>query len=116
MSSAFQLSRERVQALDPVDVEAYLVAHGWQVDPEVSSAEAGIYHLPADPQAEIIVPRSKDFADYALRIGEALREVALAEHRKAWEVLDDLSPKPGNASANSPVGNSSAPRRRRNLP
>jgi hypothetical protein len=103
MSSALQLPRERVQSLDPANIEAYLVAHGWQMDPEVSSAEAGIYHLPSDRNVEIIVPRDKGFVDYALRVGEVLREVAVAERRKAWEVLEDLAPKPGNASANGPA-------------
>jgi hypothetical protein len=110
MSSALQLPRERVLALDPANVEAYLVAHGWQVDPEVSSPEAGIYHLPADPQAEVIVPRDKGFADYALRVGEALRAVAVAECRKAWEVLEDLSRQQGMAPANGPATDQRRPK------
>ncbi|HKI32552.1 MAG TPA: hypothetical protein VKA46_11840 [Gemmataceae bacterium] len=105
MSSALQLPRERVLALDPATVEAYLLAHGWEVDPKVSSAEAGIYHLPSDPQAEIIVPRDKGFVDYALRIGEVLREVAVAQRRKAWEVLEDLSARQADVPVNgTPAG------------
>ena len=91
MSSALQLPRERVLALDPATIEAYLAAHGWEADLGVSSPEAGIYRLPSDPQTEVVVPRDKDFVDYALRVGEVLREVAVAERRKAWEVLEDLS-------------------------
>lgn len=98
MSSALRLPRERVLALDPANVEAYLTAHGWEVDPEMSSPEAGVYHLRADPSAEIIVPRSKDFIDYALRVGEALQEVAVVERRTAWEVLEEL----GSGRAESP--------------
>ena len=103
MSSALQLPRERVLALDPATVEAYLAAHGWEMDRAVSSSEAAIYHLSSDPQAEIVVPRDKDFVDYALRIGEVVREVAVAERRKAWEVLDDLSRQQAGTSANGPT-------------
>jgi len=103
MSSALQLPRERVLALDPATLEAYLAAHGWEVDPDLSSSEAGIYHRPAGPQAEIIIPRDKHFVDYALRVGEALREVADAEHRKAWEVLEDLTRQQASASINGPA-------------
>jgi len=102
MSSPLQLPRDRVQALDPAAVEAYLVAHGWEVDRAIPSPEAGIYHLPSHPDVEVIVPRDKDFVDYALRIGEVLREVAIAEHRKAWEVLEDLTPGAG-ATTNGPA-------------
>jgi hypothetical protein len=121
MSPALQLPRERVLALDPATVEAYLAAHGWELAPEVSSAEAGIYHLPSGPQAEIIVPRDKGFVDYALRIGEALREVAVAERRKAWEVLEDLSRQQGIPSANGPAADerkarSPRPRGRKETP
>jgi hypothetical protein len=90
-------------ALDPATVEAYLTAHGWEVDAGTSSSEAGIYHLPSDPQAELIVPRDKDFADYALRIGEVLRDVAVAERRKAWDVLEDLSRQQAAAVGNGPT-------------
>ena len=74
----------------PATVEAYLLAHGWEVDPEMSSSEAGVYHLPWDPRSEILVPRSKDFVDYALRVGEVLQALAVAERRTAWEVLEDV--------------------------
>jgi hypothetical protein len=117
MSSALQLPKERVQALDPATVESYLAANGWLLDAGVSSAEVGVYHLPSDAQAEIVVPRDKNLVDYALRIGEALRDVAATERRKAWEVLEELSlqqaaaPRNGPAPENRGRGNGAAVRR-----
>ncbi len=103
MSSALQLPRKRLLALDPATLETYLVAHGWEMDPDLSSSEAGIYHLSADPQAEIIIPRDKSFVDYALRVGEAVWEVADTEHRKAWDVLEEISRQQAGTSANGPT-------------
>jgi hypothetical protein len=117
MSSALRLPKERVQAIDPADLEAYLRGHGWELDPDVSSPEAAVYHIPSDPGAEVIIPRDKGFADYALRVGEALGEMAVMERRTAWEVLEDLSRKEGRASANRPAasrrGARNTPRRRK---
>jgi hypothetical protein len=104
MNPTLRLPKERVLALDPKDVEAYLVARGWLADPRASSPEAGIYHLPADAEAEILVPRDRDFVDYALRMSEVLQALAAAEHRTAWEVLEDLSARPVDSSANDPAG------------
>jgi hypothetical protein len=103
MSSALRLPRERILALDPANVEAYLTTHGWEVDPDLSSSEAGVYHLPANPQAEVIVPRHKDFVDYALRVGETLQEAAVAERRTAWEVLEELTARQAESSRNGPA-------------
>ncbi len=117
MNSPLQLPKERVLALDPGTVEAYLVAHGWELDPRLSSLEVGVYHLPSEPLAEIVVPRDKGFVDYALRIGEILRDAAVAERRKAWEVLEELSlqqataPRNGPAPENRGQGNGAAVRR-----
>jgi hypothetical protein len=89
MSSALRLPRTRILALDPATVEGYLVARGWEVDPQASTSETRVYHLPAEPEAEILVPRDKDYVDYALRVGEVLQALAVAERRTAWELLED---------------------------
>jgi hypothetical protein len=91
MSPALRLPRDRILALDPSDVEAYLLAHGWEPDRKASTPEAGVYHLPSDGQAEILLPRDKGFIDYALRVSEVLQAVAAAERRTAWEVLEDFT-------------------------
>lgn len=103
MNPTLRLPQERLLALDPADVEAYVHARGWEADQQVSSPEAGVYHLPADPQAEILLPRDRDFADYALRLGEVLQALATAERRTAWEVLEDLLTRRTAAPGNGPA-------------
>jgi hypothetical protein len=103
MNRTLRLPRERVLALDPADVEAYLLARGWEADRKASSAEAGVYHLPADPDAEILLPRDPGFIDYALRMSEVLQALAAAERRTAWEVLEDLSARRAGSSPNGPA-------------
>jgi hypothetical protein len=97
------LPRARVVALEPATIEAYLQAHGWQRAAELSSPEAAIYHLPADPQAEVTVPRDQEVVDYALRVGEVLQAVAVAQRRTAWEVLEQLSVRQAEARPNGPA-------------
>ncbi len=106
MNRTLRLPKDQVLALDPADIEAYLIARGWEADRKASSAVAGVYHLPSDPEAEILLPRDRGFADYALRLSEVLQALAGAERRTAWEVLEDLSARRGASSPNGP-----APRR-----
>src|SRR5712692_965329 len=103
MSPSLRLPKERVLALDPADVEAYLLAHGWEADRQASSPEAGVYHLPSDPGAEILLPRDRNFADYALRLSEALQALATAERRTAWEVLESFPARRVGSSSNGPA-------------
>jgi hypothetical protein len=107
MNPTLQLPKERLLALDSADVEAYLLAGGWELDRQASSRDAGVYHLPADPQAEILLPRDRDLVDYALRLSEVLQALAAAERRRAWEVLEDLS---ARQAASSPSGLVGGPR------
>jgi hypothetical protein len=79
MNPAFQLPRDRVNALEPMAVEAHLLAHGWQADPRASSPEVGIYHHPSDPDAEILLPRDKSFIDFALRMSEVVQALAVLD-------------------------------------
>jgi hypothetical protein len=108
MNPTLRLPKERVLALDPAAVEAYLLAHGWEADRRASSREAGVYHLPAAPNSEILVSRDRTFIDYALRMAEALQAVAAAEGRTAWEVLNGLGTAGLAASANGPAAGSGA--------
>jgi hypothetical protein len=103
MNQTLQLVKERVLTLDPKVVEAYLQSHGWEEDARASSPEAGVYHLPGDTEAEVVVPRDRSLVDYALRLGEVLQALAAVEHRTAWEVLEDLLAPAADSSANSPA-------------
>jgi hypothetical protein len=97
------LPRDRILALDIAKIAAYLAAHGWKQDPELSSPEAAIYQLAADPQAEIILPLDRNLVDYALRLGEVLQTLALAERRTAWELLEQFSVRQAGAPSNGAV-------------
>jgi hypothetical protein len=103
MSPTHRLPKERVLALDPKDVEAYLLARGWEADPRASSPTAGIYRWPANAEVETRVPRDHGFVDYALRLSEVLQAVAAMEHRTAWEMLEDLLARSADSSANGPA-------------
>jgi hypothetical protein len=104
MNPTMQLPRDRVLALDPASVAAYLESHGWQADPRSSSGAVGVYRRADAPGAEILLPRDRSFADYALRLSEVLEALAATEHRKAWEVLDELfARRAGPPSPNGPV-------------
>lgn len=90
MNPTLRLPKERVLALDPADLQAYLLARGWKADRRASTPDAGVYHFPTDPAAEIVLPRDRGFVDYALRVGEVLQALAAVERRTAWEVLEDV--------------------------
>jgi hypothetical protein len=110
MNPTLRLPIESVLALDLAAVEAYLLAQGWQADRQASSRQAGVYHLPTDPAAEILLPRDRDFVDYALRLSEVLQALAAVERRTAWQVLEDLSARPAGAAANGAAASTSASR------
>jgi hypothetical protein len=90
MSPTLRLPKERLDALEPTEVETYLLSRGWKADQEASSPELGVYHFPADEGAEVLVPRHMGFIDYALRLSEVLQAAASVERRTAWQVLEDL--------------------------
>ncbi len=110
MNPTLRLPIDRVLALDPAAVEAYLLAQGWEADRQASSRQAGVYHLAAVPAAEVLLPRDRDFVDYALRLSEVLQALAAAERRTAWQVLEDLSARPAAAPANGPAASTPAGR------
>jgi hypothetical protein len=91
MNPTLRLPRERVAALQPADLEAYLLAHGWEEDDAASSAQAGAFRYRRQPDVTVLVPRDRDVLDYAVRVGDVLQTLAVVERRPAWEVLDNLS-------------------------
>jgi hypothetical protein len=101
-----RLPKDRVDALDPVALESHLRAHGWRERRKASSARVGVFRHPSLPKEEVLLPRDKGFVDYALRVGEVLHALAIVEKRRIWEVLDELSGRPADASPNGPVAHS----------
>jgi len=103
MNRTLRLPKERVLALDPAGVQDYLEKTGWEIDRQNSNVEAKVYHFPADPSLEILLPRDRSFADYALRLTEVLQTIGAIEGRTAWEVLEDFSGGPRPTSVNGPA-------------
>jgi hypothetical protein len=96
------LPKERVAALAPRDVEAYLLGHGWEADQAASSSQAGAFRYEPAPGVAVLVPRDRAFLDYALRVGDVVQTLAAVEGRTAWEVLEELSSRRSELSPNGP--------------
>jgi hypothetical protein len=84
--------------LRPEYVQLYLKSHGWHEDLAVPSTKATVYRYPGEPDAEILLPRNQELADYALRMGDVAEMIAAVEQRSIWEVLIDLSASPSQVA------------------
>jgi hypothetical protein len=91
MISNYRLPKERVSALAPEELQLYLNSRGWKPDVASATSNAIAYRLPQEPEAEVLLPRRRDLADYAARVADLVQAVATVERRSIWEVLHDLS-------------------------
>ena len=89
-----KLPRDRVAALRAEDLRHHLHDRGWQPDPGASSELVTVYRFPAEPDAEILVPKRRDIGDYVLRMADAASTLAAVERRSIWEVMADLASPP----------------------
>ena len=84
--------KEHYTALDEIPtsvVSAYLAAHGWQ---QVESyGDKGHFWRFDEDGPEVMVPASRDFSDYALRLWQILDTLSETEERGSLEILRDLS-------------------------
>ena len=84
--------KEHYTALDgirPDVVSAYLSGHGWsRVE---SHGNKGDFWSLKKGRAEVMVPASSDFSDYALRLWQVLDTLSETEKRDSLEILRDLS-------------------------
>lgn len=79
-------------SLSWLDVKAYLDAEGWIRLGEYARKAAIYTHSdPTGRKWEILVPLDDGVADYAERMGDAIRAVAAVEGRDQQEVFADLS-------------------------
>jgi hypothetical protein len=86
------LVRERILALSPYDVAAYLRAHRWVGVPDADD-RAQVFTYRGDGVyvgAEVLVPLASSLADYGMRMTETLQTLAHVEARSLPAVLDDL--------------------------
>ena len=91
MSTGIRLPKDQLMALSFEDVQLYLATRGWQVDPKRSNELAILYQLSQFADAEVLVPREKELADYAQRMAEVLLMLSAVESRTVWDILNDLS-------------------------
>src|SRR5258708_15327754 len=96
MTATLKLPKEDLSALRPEDVQLYLTSRGWQKEPSGPSAKATVYRYPAESDAEVVLPRTRELADYALRMGDVAQMIAVVEQRSIREVLLDLSAPPAD--------------------
>jgi hypothetical protein len=104
MNTSVQLPKERVELLEAADVEAYLLAHGWEEEPSDSAAKVGTFRYGPDREITVLVPRDRAFGDYALRVGDVLQTLAVLQQRPIWEVLEALLAQRARPTANGPAG------------
>lgn len=96
MTATLKLPKEELSALRPEDVQLYLTSRGWQKESAAPTAKATVYRFPDEPDAEVVLPRTRDLADYALRMGDVAQMIAAVEQRSIREVLVDLSAPPAD--------------------
>lgn len=96
MTATLKLPKEELSALRPEDVQLYLASRGWQKEATAPSAKATVYRFPQEPDAEIVLPRNRELADYALRMGDVAQMIAAVEQRPIREVILDLSGAPAD--------------------
>ena len=78
-----------VQTLRPLEVAAYLRSKSWEQKEATARASRWIHTIDADV-FEAVVPLDESIRDYAIRMGEVLHTLALAEGRPQGEVYADL--------------------------
>ena len=79
-------------AIKPLEVASYLRVRGWRQEAEIGD-KGSIWVLPASgdrDEADITLPLRRDLGDFALRMGDVLRTLAVVEQRPETEVLHDL--------------------------
>ena len=78
----------RLKTLLSGDVAAYLRTRNWKRT-AVQAGEYAIWISPA-AEAEILIPLDTRFADYALRLSEALKTLSSVEQRAQTALAEDI--------------------------
>jgi hypothetical protein len=78
-----------IAGIRPLNVIGYLRAHGWQKFSE-SSGKFSVWNHPLHPDADVLIPASRDARDYVQQLREALHELEAVEDRSQLNILRDL--------------------------
>ncbi|MBD2167758.1 hypothetical protein H6G04_25555 [Calothrix membranacea FACHB-236] len=77
---------EKFKYIEPQQVEAYLLAHGWQMQ-QNHGDKAAIWTLDG---FEILLPLKTEVIDFSRRMAEVVETLALAETKSQLEIFGDL--------------------------
>lgn len=80
------IDKETLQSISPAEISAYLRSKGGAKVDEIPQ-KTGIWQYGTD---ELVIPVSTRFADYALRISQALQQIEEIEQRSQLMILDDI--------------------------
>ena len=78
-----------LEKVDPFSVQDYARATGWQ-RARHRRPEVAVYHRQDSELAELVIPQTREFADYGQRMGEVLDTLARYEARSPHELVADL--------------------------
>ena len=79
--------KEAIQAISPMDAASYLRAKDWH---QIQSGERASLWSTRDGAFEVFLPLDTTAGDYALRMGDLLQTLALAEERSQIQIYRDL--------------------------
>ena len=80
---------QALASLTPVNVIGYLRARGWIRFSDVRG-RFSVWTHPSYPEAEVVVPATRNSPDYVIRFSDVLRELERAENRSQLDILKDL--------------------------
>ena len=86
-----RMPKDYVEAITPEKLVHYLRSHGWAQTAVVEENEVVVYRHPSRPEADVLVPLTRKYADYLLRVADAFVTVGAVEGRPYWEVYMDMA-------------------------
>src|SRR5262245_41375828 len=96
----------RIRSVRPADAQAYLLRHGWKLQP-FSQAQVQVFEGPVDDEGEPIVqvvPLAETASDYLQCVVDLLTALAAIEDRPAVDVLEEMLQQPSPEQPSLPNG------------
>ena len=81
---------DALRSLRPLDIASYLHATGW-ANTEDLGDRASLWVRTDQPDAEVLVPKRQNFADFALRVSDILQALSEQEHRSQLQIFTDVA-------------------------
>lgn len=81
---------QALETVSPVEITTYLKARGWTLQTQRNDWGSVWTCLAGSREYDLLVPGTRRFADYALRVGEVLETLSSAEERSQLEVIRDV--------------------------